>query len=317
MKYIFGPVPSRRLGLSLGVDLVPQKLCSLNCLYCECGKTPDSGLVIHRDEYILMDDILSELDEYLLPGPELDYITLTGSGEPTLNSRIGDIIQYLKQKYPRYKLALLTNGTLLWDTKVQEEILPVDLIVPSLDAVSDNIFDKINKPEPGLDNNKIINGIIEFRKKYRGVFWLEVFIVPGINDGIEELGLLKEKIDLINPDKVHLNALDRPPAFDNVKKPPLEKLEEIRDFFLPHRTDIIAKYTGSTKSKNVDLNKAVDKVRVQVLGVLKRRPSTLEDLSHTLDIDEDIIKPYIEKMLSENKIKSLTLDRGEFYSIAD
>lgn len=157
-KYIFGPVPSRRLGSSLGIDLIPYKTCSLNCVYCECGKTTD--LTFERKEYVPTERVIEELDDYLKTEPELDYITFSGSGEPTLHNGIGEIIKFLKENYPQYQLALLTNSTLLNDEKLQDEIKKLDLIVPSLDAVSEDVFQKINRPVEGLSAQKIVQGLI-------------------------------------------------------------------------------------------------------------------------------------------------------------
>lgn len=143
-KYLFGPVPSRRLGISLGVDLVLHKTCSLNCIYCECGRT--TNLTVQRNEYVPTEIVLSELNHFLASNPKLDYITFSGSGEPTLHSGIGEIVNYLKNNFPSYKIALLTNGTLFNQSKIRQEVKSIDLILPSLDAVSDKVFQKINQP---------------------------------------------------------------------------------------------------------------------------------------------------------------------------
>jgi len=148
-KHLFGPVPSRRLGISLGIDLVPYKTCTANCVYCECGKT--TNLTIERKEYIPTDEILNELDVYLKQAPDLDYITFSGSGEPTLHSKIGEIINFLKKNYPQYKVAVLTNGTLLFHKELRDELKNADIIKPSLDAGSDEIFKKIKRPHENLN----------------------------------------------------------------------------------------------------------------------------------------------------------------------
>jgi len=183
-KHIFGPVPSRRLGVSLGIDLVPHKVCSLNCVYCECGKTTD--LTVERIEYVPYGEVISELDRFMSENPKPDYITFSGSGEPTLNSRIGDIVSYIKNKYPDVSLALLTNGTLLSDPEVRKEIIACDLVLPSFDAATETAFDKINRPSELIGLEQYLNGIIEFRKEFKGKIWLEVFILPGYNDSPEE-----------------------------------------------------------------------------------------------------------------------------------
>jgi wyosine [tRNA(Phe)-imidazoG37] synthetase (radical SAM superfamily) len=166
MKYLFGPVNSRRLGISLGVDLVPFKTCSLNCVYCESGGT--TAITSTIAEYVPTDGVISELDRFLSVSPALDVITFSGSGEPTLHAGIGRIIAHLKQKYPAYKVVVLTNGTLLWDPGVRESLSGADIVIPSLDAVSPGIFDKIARPAAGITPERVIRGLAEFRG---GCFW--------------------------------------------------------------------------------------------------------------------------------------------------
>ncbi|MCK4631597.1 MAG: radical SAM protein, partial [Bacteroidales bacterium] len=189
-KYLFGPVPSRRLGMSLGVDLVPHKVCSLNCIYCECG--PTTRLTIERNEYVPYNEVIQELKRFLSDNPALDYITFSGSGEPTLNSRFGDILKFIKKNYPDIPVAILTNGTLLNDKQVRGEIMDADLVLPSLDVASDLSFRKINRPFHSLNIEDYINGLCEFRKEYQGKIWLEVLIIPGYNNSKQDLKLLKE-----------------------------------------------------------------------------------------------------------------------------
>jgi len=214
-KYLFGPVPSRRLGMSLGVDLVPHKVCSLNCIYCECGAT--TKLTTERAEYVPYNEVIQELKRFLSDKPALDYITFSGSGEPTLNSRIGDILKFIKQNYPGIPIAVLTNGTLLNDKQVRGEILGADLVLPSLDVASDLSFRKINRPVHSLNIKDYIEGLIEFRKEYKGKIWLEVLIIPGYNNSKEDLKLLKEAFNKIKPNSIQLNTLDRPGVIPSVK----------------------------------------------------------------------------------------------------
>jgi len=165
-KYLFGPVPSRRLGMSLGVDLVPKKVCSLDCIYCEVGDT--TKLTTKRMEYIPYDKVISELKHYFENNPDPDYITFSGSGEPTLNSRMGDVLQFIKQQKPNVPIAVLTNGTLLYDKKVRDELMDANVVLPSLDAATETIFQK-NKPScKTTHTRKHIRGLIDFRKEFSG-----------------------------------------------------------------------------------------------------------------------------------------------------
>ncbi len=225
LKHIFGPVISRRLGKSLGIDLVPFKTCSLDCIYCECGKT--NNLTTERAEYVPTEEVIQELDNYLSTSPDLDYVTFSGSGEPTLHSGIGKIISFLKTNYPDYRIALLTNSTLLGNKDLLEEIKEVDLIIPSLDAVLEKTFKKINRPLTSLTVEDIIKPLINLKNNIKGLIWLEIFIIPGINDSREEITKFKEIIEKMNPDKIQLNSLDRPGTETWIKKAKHFSLEEI------------------------------------------------------------------------------------------
>lgn len=308
-KYLFGPVPSRRLGVSLGVDLIPYKTCSYNCIYCESGRT--TKLTNKRAEYIPIKDILEELKHFLQSNPQLDYITFSGSGEPTLNSGIGEVIRFIKTEYPQYKLALLTNGSLMNDSKLQQDLLPIDLILPSLDAVESDVFKKINQPHPGIQLDQVITGLAEFRKMFQGEMLLEVFISPGVNDGPEHLQTLKEKIHLIQPDKVQLNSLDRPGIEDWVQPATHDQLKIIADF-LQWPTEIIAK----TKDRRTSQAYHTD-TESGIIELIKRRPCTLEDLSETLGLHINEINKYIETLLKSQRIFSKKMERGTFFILKD
>ncbi|MBT5420012.1 MAG: radical SAM protein [Candidatus Cloacimonetes bacterium] len=305
-KHLFGPVPSRRLGISLGVDLVPHKVCSLNCVYCEVGKT--TNLTIQRQEYIPLNDILTELKNYLDEKPDLDYITFSGAGEPLLHNGIGKVISFIKDNYPQYKLALLTNSTLLYDKDVRNEILGIDLLLPSLDAVSEKVFKKLNRPNSKLDNNKIIEDLIEFRKSFKGKIWLELFIVPSLNDTQSELELLKKTITDISPDQVQLNTLDRPGTESWIEPITKNRMEEIADFFKPLPVEIIAKF----QSRNIIRSYQKD-VEQQIIETIKRRPCTDKDLSEMLGIHINEINKYLSELLHEGSVVSQQLERGTFF----
>ncbi|NCD13360.1 MAG: radical SAM protein, partial [Epsilonproteobacteria bacterium] len=191
-KYLFGPVPSRRLGMSLGIDLIPKKVCSLNCVYCEVGKT--TKLTVDRMEYVKYDKVIDELTHFMRTKPTIDYITFSGSGEPTLNSRIGDVLHFIKKNYPQIKTAVLTNGTLFPDPKVRNELLPADVILPSLDAASQSVFERIDRPESSIKIEAYIQGLVDLRKAYPGKIWLEIFLLKDYNDTKEALDLLKQAV---------------------------------------------------------------------------------------------------------------------------
>ncbi len=205
---VFGPILSRRLGRSLGIDPIMRNICCQDCIYCEAGKT--EILTLKRDEYVPFDNIISELDKVLKDSPELDYITFSGLGEPTLNLKIGDVIRHLKKNYPQHPVCLLTNGMLLGDPQVQQDVADVDLVIPSLDASNAEEFARINRPGNEMDFDTFITGLAHFTHIFKGKIYLELFIVPGINDSDESIARFAEIIRTMRLDKIQLNALDRP-----------------------------------------------------------------------------------------------------------
>jgi wyosine [tRNA(Phe)-imidazoG37] synthetase (radical SAM superfamily) len=307
-QYLFGPVPSRRLWVSLGIDLIPYKICSLNCVYCECGET--TLFTNERKEYIPTADIINELKDYLINIPRLDFITFSGSGEPTLHSGIGQIIAFLKNNYPEYKIALLTNSSLLYDSQLQLELNDLDIILPSLDAVSEDIFQKINRARPDIKNQKIIEGLIKFCEKFTGTIWVEIFIIPGINDHGQELKLLKEVLLQINPDQVQLNTIDRPGTESWVKKPSYDRMNEIKDFFKPLPTIIIGKYQEKEKVEFIK-----QQLTDTILSTISRRPCTLDDLMSIANTTESDLKHVLKVLIDQKKIEKTRQVRGFFYKI--
>lgn len=305
-KYLFGPVPSRRLGMSLGVDLVPKKVCSLNCVYCEVGST--SKLTTQRLEYIPYRKIVTELSDYFTTSPPPDYITFSGYGEPTLNLAIGKIIKSIKKKQPNIPVAVLTNGTLFSSAEVRKELLDANLVLPSLDAASQDVFKKINVPAEGLIINEYIQGLVDFRKEFTGKIWLEVFILPGYNDHEAELCKLKSAIIKIKPDRIQLNTLDRPGRIENLQPATPEKLNSIVDFWQLNNVEIIAKVANR---KNLSAYRK--DVESAILGTIARRPCTADDLAQILGTHVNEINKYLETMESEQKIGYVRKERGVFY----
>ncbi len=305
-NYLFGPVPSRRLGMSLGIDLVPHKVCTLNCIYCECGRT--TKLTLERNEYVPYDAVVKELQHYLTNNPVPDYITFSGSGEPTLNSRIGDVLQFIKSNYPNIPVAVLTNGTLFYQKQVRTELLNADVVLPSLDAASDLSFRKINRPFHKLNINEYIKGLVDFRKEYSGKIWLEVLILPGYNDNPEDLQLLKEAFEKIKPDSIQLNTLDRPGTIDGLRTASKHKLQQIVDFWNLDNVEIIAAAPERKKVKSYR-----EDTETAIWETICRRPCTIDDLVKILGLHINEINKYLDVLESENKIESVRQERGLFY----
>ena len=309
-KHLFGPVPSRRLGLSLGIDPILYKTCSFDCVYCECGAT--TRLTYTRKEYISVAEIISELDSFLSPKPILDYITFSGSGEPTLNIGIGKIISFLKQKYPQYKIAVLTNSSLFSDTEVRKELLLADVIMPSLDAVSYNIFQKINRPVKGIRPVDIIQGLINFRKEFPGKIWLEIFILHGINDTDEEIDKFHIVLKKIKPDLIQLNSLDRPGTENWVIPADEETLVKIKKRFKDLPVVMISNYQKREKVKSYNL-----KIEDAIIATISRRPCTADDLSEILDIHLAELNKYLDALQEKGMIKAVKKPRGLFFRVKE
>ncbi|MBF0300022.1 MAG: radical SAM protein [Oligoflexia bacterium] len=316
--FIFGPIKSRRLGISLGIDLIPKKICSLDCIYCECGKT--LTLSIKREEFYPLNAVLDEIDKFFSTNSadfalEIDYITFSGQGEPTLYSKMGAVIEYLKKNYPQYKLALLTNSTLFYQEDLRKELLPLDLIVPSYDAASEDVFKKINRPHPQITAEIISNGLQQFRREFKGQVWVEVFIIPGINDSDEEIKRIKKDLEKFSPDKIQLNTLDRPGTESFIRPPSMEELTRLKSLFQPFEIEIINSKWNKTSFKNITQNITTELIEDTILNTIRRRPCTLDDLKITLGVSsnnnniESVIKLLLEKKIIGSKIE----ERGEFY----
>jgi len=311
-KYLFGPVASRRLGISLGVDLVPFKTCSINCVYCESGAT--TNLTLKRREYIPTDEVIKQLDELLSSSPQIDYLTFSGAGEPTLNSGIGRVIGFVKTNYPQYKICLLTNATLFSDPEVLAEIAEIDLCIPSLDASTEEEFKIINRPSPELNFTTYVNALIEYCQKSKAEIWLELFIVPGKNDSDESISRFAEIIKQAKPDKVQLNTLDRPGTVDWIAP---SSGENTMRFVRALEPIIPVEAVGPFKYKSPALQKQLKPAKIDklIIDLISRRPSTLSDMSETFGVPEEAIKERLAALIEAKTINSETSKRGEFYSV--
>lgn len=305
---LFGPIPSRRLGMSLGVDLIPKKVCSLDCVYCEVGRTTE--LTCERRTFFDPGLVMDELAHYFKTSPVPDYITFSGSGEPTLFREIGDIIQFIKRSEPDIPIAVLTNGTLLSMQPVRESILNVDVVLPSLDAVSEEVFNRMNRPAPGLFVKEMIQGMVDFRTEYQGQIWLEVFILPGYNDSEAELLRLKDAILRIRPDIVQLNSLDRPGTVTGLRSASQIELQQIIDLWNLANVEIIC---AAPQRKTIRSYRSDIEVRIK--EILSRRPCTLDDLEQILGLHRNELNKYLDTMDAESIIETHEQDRGVFYTL--
>jgi wyosine [tRNA(Phe)-imidazoG37] synthetase (radical SAM superfamily) len=308
--HLFGPVNSRRLGRSLGVDMVPFKTCNCNCVYCECGGVPPVPPV--RAEYVSATELTGELEQFLGGNPPLDFVTFAGSGEPTLNSALGTVLRFVKDRFPVYKTALLTNGTLLYQKDLQNELLPFDMVLPSLDAVSTEVFHRINRPHCSLDVQQMIDGIAAFSKVFSGQLWIEVFIVPGINDTPRELALFRQELLRIQPSRVQLNSLDRPGACDWVTTADGQSLHAIADLFKPLPVEIISRQAIRTAPAVIH----PENLDGTIMHQLQRRPATLEEIAVMCGVTINVIGPAIDRLAAQQLLTAASVDGRIFYRIS-
>lgn len=302
--YVFGPVPSRRLGVSLGLDVTPRKTCSLNCVYCQLG--PTARPTVERRRFFDPEAFFTELRERAPELPRIDYATFSGSGEPTLNADLGCLIEGTR-RILQAPVAVITNGTLCPDPAVRADLARADLLLPSLDAASRAVFERVNRPAPGLDIGQIIEGLKVLKREFSGIFNLEILLVAGLNDTEEELGRLRAAVSRIGPDAVHLNTVVRPPAEKSARAVPADRLLEIAASFDPPAV-VIADYAGPvTRARAVDLE-------AEITTYLLRRPARAADLAAMLGQDERAVKGALKELAFRGLVRLRNMDGEAYYT---
>jgi wyosine [tRNA(Phe)-imidazoG37] synthetase (radical SAM superfamily) len=308
MEYFYGPVPSRRLGFSLGVDLIPKKTCTFNCIYCQLGVVTRPK--IKRVFYINLAEFKNELKAILAKNLRIDYITLSGSGEPTLHKDLGKIIKTIKEiSKHRYPVAVITNSSLLHRKKVRDQLREADLIIPSLDAPSAVIFKKINRPHPKINFYKIKKGCVQLRKEFKGKIWLEIMLVKGINDSLEAAHKFRKIIKRIKPDRVQLNLPIRPSG-EEVFSPDSIQIQKIANI-IGQEVEVVAPFPKDKKLKEVTVKEE------EIIDYLRRRPATADDLSSFLGININELLKYLTQLLEEKKIKVKIENQTKHFLIND
>ncbi len=301
-SYIFGPVPSRRLGRSLGVDLVPFKTCTYDCIYCQLGRTPCT--TTERKPWAPLEAVLENLAKKLATNP--DCITLSGSGEPTLYSRLDELIARIKTMTD-VPVAVLTNGSLFGDKQLRRQLLNADLVVPSLDAGDEPMFQAINRPHPDISFEGMVNGLIDFRREFPGKYWLEVFIIGGYTAIPDELEKIVRYVRRINPDRVQLNTVTRPPAEDYALAVSADRLAELAKLFQPE-AEVIADFRGVHRQAEFIAGQA------DVLEMLRRRPCSLEDIAAGLEMHRNEVIKYLEEIRAEKLLEESIVAGKVYYS---
>ncbi|MCJ7692875.1 MAG: radical SAM protein [Sedimentisphaerales bacterium] len=306
-NYLFGPVPSRRLGLSLGVDIVPLKVCTLDCIYCQLGRSSEKR--IERASYVEVELVLEELAERLRDGVEADFITISGSGEPTLSLELGEIVRGIK-KITKIPVAILTNGTLLSDEFVRADCEEADVVLPSLDAGDEDTFRKINRPHADISMEKLVSGLCTFRNEFKGQIWLEVFLVKGVNTSSASVLKIKSAIERIRPNKIQLNTSVRPTTEPTVRRVSSEELEAIAAE-LGDNCEVIADFSPKERPCEVGMAgdiggphlKGVEQRKGSLLAMLRRRPCSLRDICSGLGIGGSEALKYITQLQNEGVVR--------------
>ena len=305
-KRVYGPVPSRRFGLSLGVDMVKFKVCSYDCIYCQLGRTTDK--TAKKQMFYNPEDVLHDVEQALKKGPRPDVITFAGSGEPTLYAGLGPVVTGIKE-LTDIPLILLTNGSMLSDSDVAQAAARCDIVAPSLDAGNAKAFQKVNRPTPVIDFDAMIKGLISFRKLFRGQYRLEVFLTAGITDNMDELKDLAALIRQIQPDTIDINTAVRPvPGGMELK---------VSDLILVEAQRIFGPGASVIASFKREKGHAFEDSRIDTQDVLEsllRRPQTLLDLADALQAHPQEVLKHLTILKSENRIISRQADKETFWS---
>lgn len=300
-RYLFGPVPSRRLGRSLGVDLVPFKTCSYDCIYCQLG--PTTCKTVERKPWVPLEAVVAQFQERLSSKP--DYITLSGSGEPTLNSQVGEMIAKIKT-LTDIPVAVLTNGSLLWLKEVRRQLIGADLVIPSLDAGEEAEFQMVNRPHGEISFQNMLDGLVAFRQEFSGGYWLEVMVVGGYTDTVAQIEKLAACVDRIQPDRVQLNTVTRPGAEKTAVAVSPKQLDQFCPLFRP-RAEVIADFRGVHQEAEFVAS------RNEVLDMLQRRPCSVADIAGGLGMHENEVIKHLEALRVAGAVESLPSEGKHYY----
>ncbi len=304
-RYLYGPVNSRRLGRSLGIDLVPFKVCTYDCIYCQLGRT--TRKTVQRQEYFPVVDILRELEQKLAASPSPDYLTLAGSGEPTLNNRIGELISKIKS-LTRIPVAVLTNGSLLWQPEVQEALMAADLVIPSLDAGDEHLFRYVNRPHRNITFDRMVNGLAAFTRDFPGAVWLEVFLLTGITGIKSEVEKIAALAKSIKPGRVQLNTVSRPTAEEFASPVPEEQMRVFAQMF-DLKVEVI------TQEEPLALSSPTNgaPTDAEILALLSRRPSSLHGVAAGLGMHVGEAIKRLQALSEQGEISAVRLKGAVFY----
>jgi wyosine [tRNA(Phe)-imidazoG37] synthetase (radical SAM superfamily) len=280
--------------MSLGVDIVPAKICTLDCVYCQIGRTTEKSTV--RRDLLDIAPVLAELETKLAEGGQVNYVTIGGSGEPTLHARLGELIDKIRA-ITAIPVAVLTNGTLLYRADVRADCGRADLVIPSLDAGDEAVFEAVNRPAADISIEKVVSGLTQFRVEYAGQIWLEVFLVPGVNTSAGQISRIRRLIERISPDKVQLNTAVRPAAEKRVRALSRDRLVELARQIGP-RCEVIADPPAAACERRVQ------RAAEDIVSMLKRRPCSVGDLCAGLGMAHAEVVKHIARLVDEGAVTS-------------
>ncbi|NQU44647.1 radical SAM protein [bacterium] len=319
-KYLFGPVPSRRLGRSLGIDLIPFKTCSFNCVYCQLG--PTQNLTPERREWVPTSDVLEEFEAWLDAGGEADTITLAGSGEPTLHLGFGDILDDIRQQLksrglarktspckPSVRICLLSNGSLLHLPEVSRGAAAADVVKLTFSAPDETIWRQVHRCTPGLHFDDMFESYLVFRNRFDGELWLEVMLLDGINASDEQVRRLADMAARIRPDRIQLNTVVRPPAVPYVKAVSKERMEALKGFFDPP-AEVIGEYKGPALPE-------LQLTRSDILALVARHPATTDEVAEFFGLHPNEVLKHMQALLEQNRLRATAQGGKTYYVPAD
>jgi wyosine [tRNA(Phe)-imidazoG37] synthetase (radical SAM superfamily) len=302
-KRLYGPVPSRRLGRSLGLDMVPMKMCCYDCIYCQLGPTTEH--TTHRSECTDIDQVLADLERWLDDGGTADYLTFAGCGEPTLNLNLGEAIARARQMTD-IPTCVLTNGALLWKQGVRDSAMQADLIIPSLDAGTEDTFRRINRPANRLTLDQVIDGLCETASAFHGEVWLEVMLVAGVNDSDQELAALGEAVRDVGAARVQINTVVRPSGTEAVERVDNGKLVRARVILGATATVISSAWEhGVPEGAEYD--------EQEVLALISYRPCTMKDVAHGLGMHPNEALKHLLHLVSAGELQQQERDGQTFF----
>lgn len=304
MKYIYGPVPSRRLGISLGVSPIPKKTCNYSCVYCQLGRT--DHMTNEPENFFPVEDIIREFEKSIKDNESYDVVTIVGEGEPTLYADLKSLIKEIKARINK-PVAVITNGALLYDKKVQDALNYADIVLPTFDAYDELSFKKINRPHGKLSFALVYQGIIDFSKQYKGQLWLEMMLVKGYNDNKESIKKYQEKLTKINYDKLYLNTPVRPPAESYIKPISHKKMAELENKLAGISIELL---TSDGFYSNIEDHKEAIK------SIIKRHPMNQHEIKGFLE-KRNCKNPnkLLKDLQKDNSIEVLTYQNYQTYRL--